>query len=83
MHRHRQAALVFPVRHIVQCLDELPVDHAHQVVEAPVRVRDAAKQGHLSLAHFLQMEVIGIGEPGDLRQVEGGQPDANTDQNGF
>ena len=44
MHRHRQAALVFPVCHIVQCLDELPVDHAHQVVEASVRI--------LSLIHI-------------------------------
>ena len=24
------------------------------------------------------MEVVGIGEPGNLRQVEGGQPDTNT-----
>ena len=83
MHWHRQAALVFPVCHIVQRLDELPVNHAHKVVEAPVRVRDAAEQGHLLFTQFLQMEVVGIGEPGDLRQVEGRQPDANTNQNGF
>ena len=83
MHRHWQASLVFPIRHIVQRLDELAVNHAHKVVETLVTVRDAAEEGHLLFAHFLQMEVVGIGEPGDLRQVEGGQPDANTYQNGF
>ena len=83
MHWHRQAALVFPVRHIVQRLDELAVNHAHKVVEALIAVRDAAKQGHLLFTQFLQMEVVGVGEPGNLRQVEGGQPDANTNQNGF
>ena len=83
MHRHRQAALVFPVCHIVQRLDELAVNHAHQVVEALIAVRDTAEEGHLLFTQFLQMEVIGIGESGDLRQVEGRQPDANTNQNGF
>ena len=83
MDRHRQSPLVFPVGNEVKSLDELPVNHAHQIVEGLVRVRDAAEQGHLFLAHFLQMQVVGAGEPGDLGQVEGGQPDADADQNGF
>ena len=83
MHRHRKPALVFPVGYKVEGLDELSVNHAHQVVEASVRVGDAAEQGNFLFAHFLQMEIVGVGQPCDLRQVEGRQPDANTNQNGF
>lgn len=83
MNRHRQPAFVFPVGYEVEGLDELPVDHAHKVIEGFIGIRDAAEQGHLLFTQFLQMEVVGIGEPGDLRQVEGRQPDADTNQNGF
>ena len=78
MDRHRQPALVFQVCHKVQGLDELPVNHAYQIVEGFIRIGNAAEQGYLFLAHFLQMEIVGIGQPCDLRQVESGQPDANT-----
>ena len=60
-----------------------PVNHAYKVIEGFIAVGNAAEQGHLFLAHFLQMEIIGVGQPCDLRQVEGGQPDADANQNGF
>ena len=74
---------VFPVGQVVKGLEKLGVNHPHQVIEGRIGVRDAAEQGHLFLAHFLQMQVVGAGEAGDLRQVEGGQPDTDADQNGF
>ena len=80
MDRHRQPALVFPVRHKVQGLDQLPVNHPHKVIEGFIAVWNAAEQGHLFLAHFFQMEIVGIGQPCDLRQVESGQPHPYADQ---
>ncbi len=66
------ASLVFPVGYKVQGLDQLPVNHAHQIVEGFIGIRDAAEQGHLLFAHFLQMEVVGIGQPCNLREVKSG-----------
>ena len=78
MNRHRQPALVFPVGYEVEGLDELPVNHAYQIVEGFIAVGNTAEQGYLFLAHFLQMEVVGIGQSCDLRQVKGRQPHADT-----
>ena len=80
MDRHRQPALVFPVCYKVQGLDELSVNHAYKVIEGFIAVGNTAEQGHLFLAHFLQMEIVGIGQPCNLRQVEGRQPNAHTNQ---
>ena len=61
-------------------MDELPVNHAHQVVKGLVAVGNAAEQGCLFLAQFLQMEVVGVGQPCNLRQVEGRQPHPYANQ---
>ena len=79
MDRHRQPAFVFAVGYKIECLDELPVNHAHKVVEGFITVRDTAEQGDLLFAHFFQMEVVGIGQSCNLRQIESGKPDADTD----
>ena len=79
VNRYRQPAFVFPVGYKIQRLDELPVNHPHKVIEGFIRIRDAAEQGHFFLAHFLQMEVVGVGEPCNLRQVKSRQPDADAD----
>ena len=83
MNRHRQPAFVLTISHIIQCLDELTVNHAHQVVEGFVRVRQAAEQRHLFLSHFFQAKIIRISEPCYLGQVEGREPNTHTDQDGF
>ena len=81
MNRHRQPALVFPIGYEVERLDELSVDHADEVIEGLVRIGDTAEQGHLSLSHFLQMEIVGISKTGDLGQIKSRQSDAHADQN--
>ena len=83
MDRHRQPALVFPVGYKVQGLDQLPVNHAYQIVEGFIAVGNAAEQGYLFLAHFLQMEIVGIGQPCNLREVKSGEAHADANQNGF
>ena len=70
MNRHRQPALVFPVGYKVEGLDELAVNHPHKVIEGFIAVGNAAEQGHFLFSHFLQMEVVGVGQTGDLRQVK-------------
>ena len=81
VNRHRQPAFVFPVGYKIQRLDELPVNHADEVVEGLVRIGDTAEQGHLSLSHFLQMEIIGVSKTGDLGQIKSRQYDTHADQN--
>ena len=53
-------------------LDQLPVNHAYQIVEGFIAVGNAAEQGYLFFAHFLQMEIVGIGQPCNLREVKSG-----------
>ena len=83
MDRHRKPAFVFAVSYKIECLDELPVNHAHKVVEGFITVRDTAEQGDLLFAHFFQMEVVGVGQPCDLRQIKSGETHADTDQDAF
>lgn len=83
MNRHRQPSLVFPVGYEVQGLNELPENHAHQIVQAFVRIRDAAEQGHFLFSHFFQAEFVSVGQPGDLGEIKGRQADAHADQDGF
>ena len=79
MDRHRKPAFVFAVGYKIECLNELPVNHAHKVVEGFVTVRDTAEQGDLLFAHFFQMEVVGVGQPCDLWQIKSREADADTD----
>ena len=64
-------------------LDQLGVDHANQIVQGTVRIRDAAEQRHPFFSQLVQMQFIGHGQSGDLRQIEGSQPDADTYQDGL
>ena len=51
--------------------------------EGFIAVGNAAEQGYLFLAHFLQMEIVGIGQPCNLREVKSGEAHADANQNGF
>lgn len=83
MHMDRQPPAAFPVRHIVQRLEQLGVDHAHKVIQRGVGIRDAAEQGDLPFPDGGQIQLVRAGQLGDLGQVERRQPDPHTDQNGF
>ena len=66
---------------VVKRLDELRIYHTDQIVERLVRIRNAAKQGHLFLSQLVQVKFIRHRQPVDLRQVEGRQPHADAHQN--
>ena len=81
MHRHGQPSPVDAVSLTVERLNELAVNHADQIVERFVRIRDAAEQRNLAFSEFFQMQFVGHSQPCDLRQIECRQPNANADQN--
>ena len=83
MHRHRQPPLVYTVGLAVERLDELRIHHADEIVEALVRIRDAAEQRHFFLPQLVQVQLVRHGQTVDLRQVEGRQPHADAHQNRF
>ena len=47
-------------------LDQLGVDHANQIVQGTVRIRNAAEQCHPFFSQLVQMQFIGHGQSGDL-----------------
>jgi len=65
MHRHRQAPFVYAVGLTVQRLDKLGVNHADQVIQRLVRVRDAAEERNFTLTQFLQMQFVRHGQFGN------------------
>ena len=71
------------VCHIIKSLEKLAVDHTYQIIQRGVRIRNTAEKGNFSFAHAGKIQFIGIGQLGDLRQVEGCQTDTNTDQDGL
>ena len=83
MHRHRQASFVYAVGLTVQRLDELGVNHADQIIERLIRVRNAAEQRNLALAQFLQMQFVRHRQLGDGWQVKRGKAHTHADQNGL
>ena len=66
VYRNGQFPMVFPVRHIVKGLKEVTINHAHQIIEAGIRVWDTAKQRHLFLPDAVKIQFIGTGQIGDL-----------------
>ena len=73
MHRHRQASFVYAVRLAVQRLDKLRVNHADQIIQRLIRIRDAAEQRDFALAQFLQVQLVRHRQLGDGRQIERSQ----------
>ena len=71
------------VCHVIKRLEKLAVDHAYQIIQRSIRIRDTAEKGYFLLAHARKIQLIGIGQFGDLRQVEGCQTDTDTDQDGL
>ena len=71
------------VRLVEKCLDQLGVDHTYQIVQALIGIGNTAEQGHPAFSQIVQMQFIGHGQPGNLRQVEGSKPDPDTHQYGL
>ena len=71
------------VCHVIKSLEKLAVNHAYQIVQRGIRIRDTAEKGYFLLAHAGKIQLIGIGQLGDLRQIEGCQTDTDTDQDGL
>lgn len=71
------------VCHVIKRLEKLAVDHAYQIIQRSIRIRDTAEKGYFLLTHAGKIQFIGIGQLGDLRQVKGRQTDTNTDQDGL
>ena len=67
----------------VQRLDKLGVDHADQIIEGFVRIRDAAEQRDFAFAQFLQMQLVRHGQLGNGRQIERGKAHTHADEDGF
>ena len=66
VYRDGQFPMIFPVCHIVKGLEQVAVDHAHQIIETGIRIRDTAKQRHLFLPDAVKIQFIGTGQIGDL-----------------
>lgn len=71
------------VCHVIKRLEKLAVDHAYQIIQRGVCIRDTAEKGNFSFSHAGKIQFISIGQLGDLRQIEGCQPDTYTDQDGL
>ena len=54
----------------VQRLDKLGVDHADQIIQRLIRIRNAAEQSDFAFAQFLQMQLVRHCQLGNRRQVE-------------
>ena len=75
--------MVFPVCHIVQGLEQVAVDHPHQIIKGRIRIRDTAEQRHLFLPDAPQVQFIGTGQVGDVRQVERCKAYSNRNKDTF
>ena len=65
----------------IQRLDKLGINHADQVIQRLVRVRDAAEQRNFAFAQFLQVQLVRHRQLGDGRKVECCKAHTHTYQN--
>lgn len=75
--RHRESPVMFSVCHIVQCLEQVAVDHPHKIVQGRIRIRDTAEQRHLFLPDAPQIQFISTGQISNIRQFECRKADAH------
>ena len=79
----REPPVVLVVRLLAQQVEKLGVDHADEEIEGAVRVAHDEKQGGLAVAQGVQLQLIVPGDLPQLGDVEGGQPRAAGDEDGF
>ena len=67
----------------VQRLDELGVNHADQIIQRLIRIRDAAEQRDFAFAQFRQVQFVRHRQLGNGRQIECSQAYTYADEDGF
>ena len=72
-----------PVGLTIKRLDKLRVNHADQIIQRFIRIRDAAEQRDFALAQFLQVQLVRHRQLGDGRQIECSQAYTHADEDGF
>ena len=78
-----QGSVVDLVRAVVEGLERLGVEQAHQKIQAVVVVRYHRIQRTLFLSQSVEVHIIPVGDGLDLGQVEGGQPDGGGHEYGL
>ena len=68
---------------VVESLECLGVEQAHQKIECRVVIGDHRVQRALPLPQGVEIHIIPVGDGLDLGQVEGGQPDSGGHQDRF
>ncbi len=82
-HRNGQAAVVDVIRAVVQFLYDLRVQHADEVGERRVVIRDDGEDRHLLFAQLAEIHIVMIGDDAHLLQVERCKAHSKGDQDGF
>ena len=78
-----QTPTVHIVGFLTQEIEKLAVAHGDQEVEGVVRIAHDEKQRRLFVAQFVQLQLVVGRQLPQFLDVEGGQPSAAGDQNGF
>ena len=78
-----QLTAVHIVCFIAQEVEKLGVDHADEEVEGGIRVRHDEEQRRFLIAQCIQRQLIVHGEVTQFLDVEGSQPCAAGNQDGF
>ena len=68
---------------VVEGLERLGVEQAHQKIERLIIVRDHGVQRAPLLPQGVEIHIIPVGDGLDLGQVEGGQPDGGGHEYGL
>ena len=82
-HMDGQFAAVHIIRFVAQKVEKLGVDHADEEVEGGIRVRHDEEQRRFLIAQRVQLQFIVHGEVTQLLDVEGGEPCAAGNEDGF
>ena len=78
-----QLAAVYIICLVAQQIEKLGVDHADEEVEGAVRIAHDEEQCRFLIAQRVQLQLIVHGEVTQFLNVEGSQPCATGDQDGF
>ena len=76
-----QGPVVDLVGAVVQCLECLGIEQAHQKVKCLIVVRDHGVERTFLLPQGVEVHIIPVGDGLDLGQVEGSQPDGSGHEN--
>lgn len=58
---YRQSPSIFPVCYIIQCLEQITINHAYQIVQRSIGIGDTAEQRHFLFSDTCQIQLIRTG----------------------